>query len=86
MKKENPMRVRITKSSDPEAKIELRHEVAPMGKLLLKDSNKAINLLNELDSLINTIGITYDLGNKRGHEIIAIVKDLMCSSDLREGE
>jgi len=31
-------------------------------------------LLDELDGLIDTIGIEMEMGNKRGHEIIAMVK------------
>lgn len=34
-----------------------------------------IKMLDELDGLIDTIGITYDLGNKRGHEIIKTLKE-----------
>jgi hypothetical protein len=33
-----------------------------------------IKILDELDRLIDTIGITFDVGNRRGHEIIRILK------------
>lgn len=44
-----------------------------------------VELLNELDRLIDTIGITYDLWNKRGHEIISIVKSEIEKAEREEG-
>lgn len=43
-----------------------------------------IKMLDELDGLIDTIGITYDLGNKRGHEIIKTLKEAIEKAEREE--